>query len=187
MALYGENLARACRPGMSWNQATEVCSVVERALNACYSSLSLWDNWRERGIADTVNLAVLRAISPGDAGRVREMLDVELAGIYALDSMILERMSDEGQDAKVWPDYLATLQSRVGTSSSLVALVDRLFHTSVVGEMSTAIVPVVGNLSDKVAQSLSAVLGNLIAGLWPYLAIACAALALVYVPRWRRA
>lgn len=167
MALYGENLAKSIRPGITWNQGTDVLGELEDGIRACYSSLSLWDNWRAHGTIDTINVAILQTISADDVPRIRSMLDEELAGLYAFDTLVQEHLFEGDQPMP--DDYREILASKTQTSSDLIALVDRLFHTSVGTQVSNAIVPVAGSIADTVANVLSKILGNLIAGLWPYL------------------
>jgi len=167
MALYGANLAKAVRDGTTWDQATDLLGSLETGVRACYSSLDLWNDWKAHGTVDAANLAILSVISSDDAARAKALLDEELSGLFAFDSVIQEHLS-EG-DGALPEDYLAILRSKTETASDLIHLVDGLFHTSVGTQVSDAIVPVVGGISDTVANALSKVLGNLIAGLWPYL------------------
>ena len=62
MALYGDNLAEAIHAGTTWGQATDICGLMESALNGCYSSLSAWDNFIDHGTLDAVNRAIFEAI-----------------------------------------------------------------------------------------------------------------------------
>ena len=182
MALYGDNLAKAVRPGTTWQQATDLLGTLEDGIRQCYASLSLWDNWHSgKGLADTLNLAVLSAIVPEDAEQVKPQLDDELAGLYAFDTIVQEQGAAEGWDAAIGDDYLSVLQSKVKTSSSAIALCDSLFHTSVIQQVSDQIVPAVGDLADKISLTISKFLGNLIAGLWPYLLVVCLVLYFVFI------
>jgi hypothetical protein len=178
LALYGDNLARAIRPGTTWGQALDVAKSVADGVRACYSSLDLWDNWKDHGTIDSLNLAVLSVISPDDAKEMRRQLDEELARNFALQGVMVDREAEEGTDAVMSEDYRQVLQSRVNTATDTIALCDRLFHTSVGSEVSDAVVPVVGNLSDTVANAASKVVGNLVAGLWWVFALGLAGLLL---------
>lgn len=181
MALYGTNLAVAIGPKTTWGQATSVCKTVEDALQSCYSSLSGWQNYQANGTFDTVNRAIWQAISPSDGAAIKADLDESLASVYAVDSMILDKINTEGEDAVMADDYRDKLRAIVAAASQTVALVDSAFHTSFAGAVSDAIVPVVGGISDKIANALSAVLGNFLAGIWWVIP-----LAVVAVWFWRR-
>jgi hypothetical protein len=171
MALYGANLAKTIRPGTTWNQADDVLAELRAGINACYSSLSLWEDWKAHGTIDALNLAVLQTISADDAATTKEMLDTELAGLMSLETLVQEHTGDTEGDEALPDDYLAMLQSKAKTSSDLIAMVDRLFHTSVGSQVSDAIVPVVGSISDTLANALSKVIGNFLAGIWWVIAI----------------
>lgn len=163
MALFGDNLASAFRAGSTYQEATDALGALEAGLRACYDSLTLWNNWKANGTADTINLAILSAISPDDAAKAKAQLDDDLARTLALDTLI--------QQAPDWTvavsdDDLATMQDRLKVGSDTIALLDSLFHTSVAQQVSDAIVPVVGDISDKIANSLSKLFGNFLAGTW---------------------
>jgi hypothetical protein len=178
MGLNGQNLAASIRPGVTWNQATDILGSLENGVRSCYASLDLWDNWKARGTIDTINVAILQTISADDAQKLRPMLDEELAGLYAFDTIVQEHVDDG--DEPMDDDMRFVLQSKTQTSSDLIALVDKLFHTSVIDQVSDAIVPVAGNFADGVANVLSKVLGNLVAGLWPWL-LAAGVLLVLYL------
>ena len=167
--LYGDNLGKAVRAGCTYQQATDILGVIEKAINDCYSSLTLYSNWKASGTLDTINLAVLSAIVPEDAAAVKPELDTELAGLWAFDTMVQSEIAAGQGDAPLPDDYLTTLQAHAASASITVNECDSLFHTSVLQQVNDAIVPVVGNFADKIAATLSTFLGNLIAGLWPYL------------------
>lgn len=181
MALYGNNLASAIGSSTTWGQATGICKTMEDALNSCYSSLSGWTDFQANGTLDAANRAIWQAISPADGAVIKGDLDESLASIDAIDSMILGKIDSEGEDAVMAGDYLAKLQASVAAASQTVALVDSAFHTSFAGAVSDAIVPVVGGISAKIANALSAILGNFLAGIWWVIPLAVATIWL-----WRR-
>jgi len=176
MALYGPNLSKTIRPGTTCQQATDVLSTMQHAMLGCYSSLTLWNNWKANGTIDTLNLAILTAISPDDAAAMKETLDTELAHLYAVDSLVQDAGNSAGWDSalpSVPPnDLVSVVAGSVETASSAIALSDSLFHTSVAAQVSDAVVPVVGDLGDKIANALSKFLGNFLAGIWWILALA---------------
>ncbi len=185
MALYGPNLSKSVRDGTTWNQADDIYGMLEDGVRACYSSLSLWENWKAKGTADTINLAVLSAISPEDAAKMKGLLDDQLATLYSWNQIVQEHTGGAEGDqpmAHQEPDnQLYVLREEVASTSALIALVDRMFHTSVLSSVSDAIVPVSGNIGDKIANSLSALIGNFLAGIWWIILLAILTL---YV--WRR-
>ena len=73
-------------------------------------------------------------------------------------------------------DYIEKLQKVIALGSQTVHLVDVQFHTSFAAAASDAIVPVVGGMGDKIANALSAFLGNFLARLWWVLILAIAGL-----------
>lgn len=173
MALYGSNLARSIRPGTTWELATTVLGTLEDGIRECYSSLTLYDNLMAgNGVMDTLNLAWLKLITPDDAQKVKVMLDEELAGLYGYDELVQGLGQSEGWEQELPEDHLELLKSKVETSSSLIALVDSLFHTSVATQVSDAIVPAVGDISDKLANIVSKAVGNFLAGIWWIIALA---------------
>ena len=181
MALYGTNLAAAIGSKTTWGQGTNICKTIEDALQSCYSSLSGWQNYQASGAVDTVNRAIWQAISPADGATIKTDLDESLASVDAIDSMILDKINAEGEDAVMADDYRDKLRASVAAASQTVALVDSAFHTSFAGAVSDAIVPVVGGISDKIANALSAILGNFLAGIWWVIPLAVAAVLF-----WRR-
>jgi len=181
MALYGENLAAAIGSKTTWGQGTSVCKTIEDALQSCYSSLSGWQDFQANGTLDAANRAIWQAISPTDEATIKADLDESLASVDAIDSMILDKINSEGEDAVMADDYRDKLRASVAAASQTVALGDSAFHTSFAGAVSDAIVPVVGGISDKIANALSAILGNFLAGIWWVIP-----LAVVAVWFWRR-
>ncbi|HJX52555.1 MAG TPA: hypothetical protein VJ801_07305 [Polyangia bacterium] len=172
MALYGQNLAKSVHQGISWDALGGVLSTLAHGTLDSYSALSLWENWKANGTVDTLSLAILQQISPDDAPRVRAMLDDDLAATMALEQLCIERGDENGVDAEAAADYVARCQDRVSVGSQLIATVDSIFHTNVAVQVSDQIVPAVGAFTDKVANTISKVLGNLVAGLWPWFAAA---------------
>jgi hypothetical protein len=176
MALYGDNLAAAIRPGTTCQQASDAMTTVQHALQACYASLTLWSNWKQSGTLDTINLAVLSAISPDDAASMKAILDDELAHSYAVDSLVTDQAVSDGWDSPLSTsdgnDLLGAVAGSIGTASSAIALCDRLFHASVASSVADSIVPVTGDLADKVSNLISKVVGNFLAGIWWVLALA---------------
>ena len=163
MALYGDNLAKSFRAGSTYQQATDALAALEAGLRACYSSFSLWDNWKASGTADTVNLAILSAIAPNDATAAKAQVDDDLARTLALDTLIQQAPD---WSAAVSTDDLATMQDRLKVGSDTCAMVDSLFHTSVAAQVSDAIVPVVGSIGDQIGNAVSKLLGNFLGGIW---------------------
>jgi hypothetical protein len=172
MALYGDNLASTIRQGTTWRKGREVCDIVAGGLRGCYASLSLWDDWKAHGTVDAINLAFLQVISPDDAGNMKAMLDDELARNFSLAAMISDRIDEFGEDGEMSEDYLDVLRGRTKTATDTIALCDKLFHTSVGSQVSDAVVPVVGDLADVVANAVSKVVGNVLAGVWWIIALA---------------
>lgn len=175
MALYGDNLAKTIGPGTTCQQATDVLSTLQNAILSCYSSLTLYNNWKANGTLDTINLAILSAISPDDAASMKDTLDTELAHLYAVDTLVNDAGNSAGMDSplpSVAPnDLLDTVAGSVQTASSAIALNDSLFHTSVAAQVSDAVVPVVGDFADKIANVVSKFLGNFLGGIWWILAL----------------
>lgn len=171
MALYGDNLGKTIRPGTTWLQGTDVLGALEDAERACYASLDLWNNWKTSGTADTVNLAILSAISPDDSANMRKFLDDDYAHLLAMDTLVQERLAEQGADQPMADDYLANLQAAAAYSSKLIATCDSLFHTSVASQAADAIVPVVGNIGDQIGNGLSKLVGNFLAGIWWIIAL----------------
>lgn len=183
MALYGKNLANAAGPGTTWDQADVVLSILGQGILECYPSLSLWENYHSgAGIADTVNLAILSAISPDDARTAKQQLDDDLAGIYAFRQMVQESGAAAGFDTALPDDFLNILRSKIEISSAQIALNDRLFHTSIASQVSDQIVPAVGGIADTIANAASKAVGNLLGGLWWVIALAAVAIF-----AWKRA
>ncbi len=185
MALYGANLAKTIGPGTTCQQATDVLSTMQHAILDCYSSLTLYNNWKANGALDTINLAVLSAISPDDAAAMKDTLDTELAHLYAVDSLVQDAGNSAGWDSplpSVAPnDLRSVVAGSVQTASSAIELNDSLFHTSVAAQVSDAVVPVVGDLGDKIANVVSKFLGNFLGGIWWILV-----LAILGIWAWRK-
>lgn len=182
MALYGDNLAKSIRDGTTWGEGTDICGILETALNSQYSSLDGWRNFLANGIADTANRAIWELISPADGVKIKDDLDGAMAATMALDSLILARVEAEGRDGAMTADYRAKLQATVALASATIAVVDTAFHSSVAGAVSDSIVPVVGGIGDKIANALSALLGNFLGGIWWILVLAI--LGFMAYKRW---
>jgi hypothetical protein len=181
VALYGNNLAATIRAETTWGQADDVLQSLGDGVRAAYASLDLWSNWKERGTADTVNLAILQAISPDDQAAAKSLLDSNFANLLSIRTLVQDQGAAAGFDSAMSIDYVGKVGAIVGSASDTIALVDKLFHTSVAQQVSDQIVPVVGDIGDKVANGLSKLVGNFLAGAWWVIALG---LGLLYL--WHR-
>lgn len=178
MALYGDNLGRMIRPGTTWGTADDVLSLVGQGLLEAYKSLDLWENWKASGTVDTINLAILRAISPSDKEQAKNLLDSHYTDVITIRTMVQDEIGTAGADAEMPDDFVVKVRGIVSRGSETIALIDRLFHTSVAEQVADQVVPSVGNLGDQIANGLSAFLGNFLAGIWWIWAIPLAVLIL---------
>lgn len=170
MALYGNNLAKAVRPGASKADLAAICQAAHDALQLSEDSFSAWDNFTTNGAIDEINREVLVLLDPSMVEQARALW-ADSFGLWSKTSAYVDASNDPPTANLV--DAVGILASN---ASGVVHTIDSLFHTAVASQLSDAIVAEAGDLSDKLANGVSKILGNAIGGLWWVIALALGAL-----------
>jgi hypothetical protein len=163
MAIYGDNLVNAIRPKLTYYEASGVAGKVAQALLDSSASFNLLDNYRQSGVVDTANLAVLRLIDPASAKQLKAQLDADWAQVAALELLFIEVPDDSVQ---IKDDERTLLLTQVKIASLDLDLADKMFHTSVLDTLVSGVVGLAGDLTGKIAAGAGNILGNFFGGTW---------------------
>jgi len=160
VALTGNNLAKSVRPNSDKTTLQAVCESCHVALQTALASFSVWDNFETNGAIDEINREVLVLLDPSMVEPARSLITDSL-GLWSQTSAYVDSSDDPPTQ-----NLIEAVQILASNCSGNVALVDSLFHTSVASELSDGIVAEAGDLSDKVGNLASKVLGNVLGGVW---------------------
>jgi hypothetical protein len=167
--LYGQNLADALKPGTTYRQVGEICEILAPALTEAKTVLI-------SGAGAVADRALERAIQE----QLSNMLSDQWAGIHAIGEVCWQ---EPDQDAPVNSEFLETVKGRVATSTSVLKLAAEWYDLPSWSGISDGIVAITGGIGATVGNAISKLLGNFIAGLWPYFLGAAVVLYLVYFRR----
>jgi hypothetical protein len=171
MALYGANLAACLVDGTTYQQGTEICDIIRAALTEAQGVV---------GGSYNPAKVTLDALDAGNLAALKDTLQEEWVRIAAVQELILAA-ADTSQ--RLPADLLEMLRGRVSTASSALKIANDWYSLPSWSGISDGIVSIVGGIGATVGNALSKLLGNFLAGLWPYLAGAAAVIYLVYFRR----
>jgi hypothetical protein len=171
MALYGANLSACLVDGTTYQQGTEICDIIRTALTEAQGVVGASYN--------PVKLT-MDVLDAGSLAALKDTLQEEWARIAAVQELILAA-PDTSQ--RLPSDLLEMLRGRVATASTALKIANDWYDLPSWSGISDGIVAIVGGIGATVGNALSKILGNFLAGIWPYLAGAAVVLYLVYFRR----
>lgn len=176
MALYGINLADTIIDGTTYAQGAAICQILEPALTEAQGQAI-------QGPAALID----KSIESANVEQLKAALQDAWVNIHAIDTLIQQAAEQIGDWNQPMPaDYLEMLKGRVAVASSALKIANDWYNLPSWSGISDGIVAILGGISNTVANALSKVLGNMLAGLWPYLAGAAGIFIVVKLRPWER-
>jgi len=176
MALYGINLADTIIDGTTYAQGAAICQILEPALTEAQGQAI-------QGPAALID----KSIESANVEQLKAALQDAWVNIHAIDTLIQQAAEQIGDWNQPMPaDYLEMLKGRVAIASTALKIANDWFNLPSWSGISDGIVAILGGISNTIANAVSKVAGNLIGGLWPYLAGAAGIfIAIKVYPMWR--
>jgi hypothetical protein len=176
MALYGTNLADTIVDGTTYAQGASICQILEPALTEAEGKAS-------QGTAALID----KSIEASNVQQLYAALQDAWVNIHAIDTLIQQAAEQIGDWNQPMPaDYLEMLKGRVAIASTALKLANDWYNLPSWSGISDGIVAILGGISNTIANAVSKVAGNLIAGLWPYLAGAVGIFIVIQLRPWER-
>jgi hypothetical protein len=178
MRLYGKALANQIPATTTGHQARTMFGAMTEALAHAYDTLGAYDASTPGAAAGALSGifpflgAASAALDPGEVAAAQSYLDStnEMLAKY------FPRMP--ASDDVLTDQQLAELRTSVSTSSAAVQIIDELFGTSWLSQLSDSIVEACGTVTAAIASTVAKVGGSMIGGMWWLLALGLGGLLL---------